>query len=324
MFIHKTNVRIEKLTKFALMTNKALYQKFLHQLKNIYSVNETDIITGWIFEKFACLKKKDILIYPDQHLPDETVLNLHIVLNKLLQHIPVQQILGEAWFYKMRFEINEHVLIPRPETEELVEMVIKEAKRHKGTKAEGQGGHEQIRSEAADHTSNIIHILDIGSGSGCIPVVVKKHVSVAVTTSIDISEEAIKIAKKNAISNDVDVQFLQIDFLNENKWEELLTYDIIVSNPPYIPIKEKEKLDKNVVDFEPHLALFVPDHSPLIFYEKIALFAKTHLNEAGKIFVETHEDYAKQTATVFSAAFANVNIVKDIFGKERFVIACKE
>ncbi len=296
------------------MTIKEFYHLFQKELQTIYSGNETATITDWVFEKIIQLKKSDIIVNPNRIISADESTQLNIALKSLLQNKPVQQVLGEAWFYKMKFIINEHVLIPRPETEELVELV-----------KEFVGGWKlDVVRESNDFqlpTSNFQLLLDIGTGSGCIPIALKKQLPNSLISSIDISPEAIKIAIENAKLNEVNVEFLLLDFLNENEWKKLPSYDIIVSNPPYIPESEKEKLDKNVVDFEPHLALFVPDHSPLLFYEKIANFGKTNLKKNGKIFVETHEDFAKQTAEVFSSVYKNVEIVKDIFGKERFVIA---
>jgi release factor glutamine methyltransferase len=296
------------------MTFKKQYLHFLQKLQTIYSPNEANIITDWVFERFAKLKRSDIITSPDKELGSETVKQLINALSELLKHKPIQQVTGEAYFYKMKFIVNENVLIPRPETEELVELVIKEAQRHKGKEIEYP---EYLQPP----TSDFLHILDIGTGSGCIPVTLKKHLPDAVITSIDISAKALQIAGENAKNHAVDVLFLKMDFLNENEWGKFPLFDLIISNPPYIPISEKDKLDKNVVDYEPHTALFVQDNSPLIFYEKIASFGKTNLKENGRIFVETHEDFAEQTAVIFSSHYNSVEIKKDIFGRERFVIA---
>ena len=163
--------------------------------------------------------------------------------------------------------------------------------------------------------------MDIGTGSGCIAIAVKKNIPAAMITAIDVSEGALLVAKENATTQQTDIGFLQVDFLDEAQWNTLPKFDIIISNPPYIPINEKEKLDINVTAFEPHQALFVPDNSPLLFYEKIATFGKTHLSRGGKIFMETHEDYAKETASLFKQHYKEVTIQKDIFDKERMVIA---
>jgi release factor glutamine methyltransferase len=193
------------------------------------------------------------------------------------------------------------VLIPRPETEELVEWIIEDRKKEK---------HE-----------NQLSIADIGTGSGCIAIALKKKLSAAHITAIDVSKEALTTAKENAIDNDAKIDFIQLDFLDESSWKGLQQFDIIVSNPPYIPVNEKEKLDKNVTLFEPHTALFVPDHSPLLFYEKIALFAKKHLKKDGKIYAETHEEFANATAHIFSKQFQEVKLKQDLLGKNRMIKA---
>ena len=206
--------------------------------------------------------------------------------------------MGEAWFYRMKLKVNEHVLIPRPETEELVEQLITDRK-----------------SKLTDPA-----ILDIGTGSGCIPVAIKKNLPAAKVTSIDISKDALALAIENAALYNTHISFLQMDFLDESTWPSLPIFDIIISNPPYIPINEKEKLAKHVSDFEPHLALFVPNDSSLIFYEKIAAFGRDHLMPGGKIYLETHEDHAMETAALFLRNYPTVMIKKDMYGKERMIL----
>jgi release factor glutamine methyltransferase len=283
---------------FARMIIKEQYRFFLEQLQVIYSLNEATVITDWVFESLAGIKRFDILKNPGQVLSDTNAAKLNNALASLLQHKPVQYVLGETWFYKMKLKVNEHVLIPRPETEELVELVLNEAA----------------------HAEKAPSIIDIGTGSGCIAIAIKKNIPAANVKAIDVSEQALLIAKENAANQHTNIQFLTVDFLEELQWKNLPAFDIIISNPPYIPANEKEKLDTNVTAFEPHQALFVPDNAPLLFYEKIAAFGKTHLNPGGKIFMETHEDYAKETAGLFSAFYSEAAIKKDIFGKERMVV----
>jgi release factor glutamine methyltransferase len=283
---------------FALMMLKDLYRNFLVQLQKIYSLSEATAITDWVFEKIASLKRSDILKNPEKIISpaaDELIQN---TLQELLLQKPIQYVLGEAWFYRMKFKVNKHVLIPRPETEELVEQLIKDRK-----------------SKLTDPA-----ILDIGTGSGCIPIAIKKNLPASKLTAIDVSKDALALAKENATLHNAHIQFTELDFLDETNWQALGMFDIIISNPPYIPINEKEKLDKNVTAFEPHLALFVPDKSPLIFYEKIAVFGRDHLLPNGKIYLETHEDYAKETAALFHNNYQTVMIKKDMYGKERMII----
>jgi release factor glutamine methyltransferase len=279
------------------MMIKDLYRNFLVALQKIYSLSEATAITDWVFEKMASLKRTDILKNPDKLITPVASKLIQKTLQELLLHKPVQYVLGEAWFYRMKFKVNEHVLIPRPETEELVEQLIKDRK-----------------SKLTDPA-----ILDIGTGSGCIPIAIKKSLPASKVTGIEVSTNALEVAKENAALHNAHIHFLHMDFLDESAWPSLPLFDIIISNPPYIPIHEKEKLGKNVTDFEPHLALFVPDKSPLLFYEKIAAFGRRHLLPNGKIYLETHEDHAKETAALFLNQYQTVMINKDLYGKERMI-----
>ena len=283
---------------FALMMIKDLYRNFLVQLQKIYSLSEATAITDWVFEKMASLKRSDILKNPEKIITPAADKLIQKTLQELLLHKPVQYVLGEAWFYRMKFKVNEHVLIPRPETEELVEQLIKDRK-----------------SKLTDPA-----ILDIGTGSGCIPIAIKKKLPASKVTGIDVSSDALTLANENAALHNAHISFIGLDFLDESTWPSLPLFDIIISNPPYIPINEKAELGKNVADFEPHLALFVPDDSPLIFYEKIAAFGRDHLLPNGKIYLEAHEDYAKETAALFGSHYQTVMIKKDMYGKERMII----
>lgn len=282
---------------FALMTIKELYRNFLLQLQKIYPLGEATTITNWVFEKAVSLKRTDILKDPGKIITPVADASIQNILNQLLQHKPVQYVLGEAWFYHMKLKVNEHVLIPRPETEELVEQLIKDRK-----------------SKLTDPK-----ILDIGTGSGCIPVAINKNLPASLVTAIDISEKAIALAAENAVLHNAHINFKQMDFLNEKNWETLPLFDIIISNPPYIPLNEKDKLGKNVSLYEPHIALFVPNRSPLIFYEKIAAFGTSNLRPSGKIYLETHEDYAEKVAALFRKDYESVTVKKDMQGKERMV-----
>jgi release factor glutamine methyltransferase len=279
------------------MMIKDLYRNFLVALQKIYSLGEATAITDWVFDKMASLKRTDILKNPDKLITPVASKLIQKTLQELLLHKPVQYVLGEAWFYRMKFKVNEHVLIPRPETEELVEQLIKDRK-----------------SKLTDPA-----ILDIGTGSGCIPIAIKKSLPASKVTGIEVSTNALEVAKENAALHNAHIHFLHMDFLDESAWPSLPLFDIIISNPPYIPIHEKEKLGKNVTDFEPHLALFVPDKSPLLFYEKIAAFGRRHLLPNGKIYLETHEDHAKETAALFLNQYQTVMIKKDLYGKERMI-----
>lgn len=287
------------------MTTAEIYNDFKNKLKTIYDDREADNISDWVFENVTGLKKWERRENRNKEINETEFEKLKNYLEELLKHRPVQYILNEAWFYKMKFYVNEHVLIPRPETEELVEWIINDTKFERA------------------NNSKRTNIIDIGTGSGCIPVSLKKELPESNVTAIDLSEKALLVAKKNAVQLDAAVDFFQIDFLKKEEWETLSEYDIIVSNPPYIPINEKEILAKNVTDFEPEIALFVANNDPFIFYKNISKFAKSHLIENGKIYVEVHEEYASEVKNLFENAGFISEIKKDIYGKERMVKALK-
>ncbi len=281
------------------MTSKEIYRNFLIELQSVYDLNEATVITDWVFENIANIKKADLIKNPLQLVPSSIAKKLTEKREELVQNKPVQYVMGNTTFYNMQFKVNDKVLIPRPETEEMTNLII----------TSHQFEYKQL------------NVLDIGTGSGCIAIAVKKHLPSSKVIALDISEGALDIARANAISNKTNIQCTLFDFLDEGRWPELMLFDIIISNPPYIPINEKAKLDKNVVDYEPHNALFVPDNKPLLFYEKIAKFGRDHLNYNGKIYMETHENYAQEVAALFSETYQQVLVKKDLFGKERIVVA---
>lgn len=240
--------------------------------------------------------KKDLLTDPLHKISESASTQLNIALEKLLVHVPVQHILGQVEFCGLPFNVSELALIPRPETEELTLKIIDSISEH-GKPA----------------------VLDIGTGTGCIPISFKKHRPLSKITSVDKSPEALSLAKKNAEINKTEINFLEKDFLNETKWNSLGIFDIIISNPPYIPLSDLKKMDKNVADHEPHLALFVPDDIPLLFYEKIEKFAQTHLNVNGTVWLEIYADLAKETRALFNPQIYDSVLMEDIFGKNRFL-----
>ena len=283
---------------FVLMTINEQYRSFLAELKHIYPVSEAANISSMVFENITGLTRSDVIKDPKRVLNETISGQLHDSLQRLKKHEPVQYVIGEAWFYKMKFKVSPTVLIPRPETEELVDEVI--------TYLKG-------KPDAS--------ILDIGTGSGCIAISIKKNLVDMNVTAIDISEAALAIAKENAAIQQTDINFSEINFLDESTWPSLKSFDVIVSNPPYIPEAEKQLLDKNVTEFEPHLALFTKDDNPLIFYKQIAAFGRTHLKKDGKIFMEIHEDLAERTVALFDDDHYSSIIKKDFYEKQRMVIA---
>ena len=280
------------------MTLEKSYKNFVERLKSIYEEREAENIADWVFESEE-IKRLDRITNKQKQLDNLAKERINNKLEHLLEHKPVQYVLKEAWFYKMKLFVNEHVLIPRPETEELVEWIVTE-----------------FRAQQSE-----FRILDIGTGSGCIAIALKKELPKAEVYAIDVSEDALAVANKNATDLNTEINFRQIDFLNELNWESFPSFDVLISNPPYIPLREKTKLDKNVAQHEPHLALFVEDNDPFIFYRKIAAFAGEHLNINGKIFAEVHEDYSKEVEEIFIAKNFKTEIRKDIYGRERMIKA---
>ncbi len=280
------------------MISKELYRNYLLQLQDLYSLQEATVITDWVFESIAQISRADLIKNPGLNLSENSKAQLQSAFQQLMQHRPVQYVLGLAWFYRLAFKVNEQVLIPRPETEELVNLVI--------------GLRKSLLTDPA--------ILDIGTGSGCIPIALKKHMPAARVSSIDISKHALSLATENAHTHNTDIHFIEMDFLDESKWGTLPDFDIIVSNPPYIPESEKQLIAPNVLAYEPHAALFVPDNDPLLFYKKIAAFAQTHLKPNGSICMEIHENFSDAVAELFKQSYPQVVIKQDGYGKNRMIL----
>lgn len=281
-----------------MLVEKA-YQSLATQLQTIYETSEALTIANWVIEHISGLKKIDRLVNKQVELNLLQTEKLNNITKQLLQHKPIQYILNECWFAGMKFYVDENVLIPRPETEELINWVVEEYKAN----------------------TTAVSILDIGTGSGCIPISIKKFLPALTVYAIDVSTEALTVAKKNATLQNTHIHFKQLNFLDETNWNELPKFDIIVSNPPYIAIEEKNTIQKNVIDYEPHVALFASDTNPLIFYEKIAAFATTHLNNNGKIFVEINEVYGKEVISIFEQHAFKCELKKDLQGKNRMMKA---
>lgn len=293
------------------MTSREYYRHFLLKLQEVYALPEATVITDMVFEELAGIKRSDLIRDPAMHMPGKTQEALDLALDELITHKPVQYVLGTCWFHHLKFRVTDAVLIPRPETEELVQEVIERFKNKV----------YRVNQAGYTNTKGRISILDIGTGSGCIPVTIKKNIPGAEITAIDISAEALALARENANTHHAGIEFIEMDFLDEQNWDRLPFFDVIISNPPYIPVGEKAKLDRNVAAFEPHTALFVPDDNPLLFYEKIARFGKTHLAEKGTIILETHADYAHDAAALLKTYFTGVEVKKDIQGRDRMIIA---
>ena len=279
-------------------------QQFLKDLqtslKGEYSESEIHVLGMLILEKLTGFSRIWLLIHKELKLNDEHNIIASQYLERLKNHEPIQYIFGETEFYGLKFKVNPSVLIPRPETEELVEWV------------------KPPHPPKGGFLSGTPTLLDVGTGSGCIAVALKKKFPSANVSAMDISPEALALAKENAALNEVNIEFIQDDILHpaatDRKW------DVIVSNPPYIPASEQRYLHKNVTDFEPHLALFVQDNDPLIFYRKIAEFALSHLTAGGRLYVEIHQSLGRQCCQLLeSMGFQSVELRKDLSGNDRMI-----
>ncbi|RUT73512.1 peptide chain release factor N(5)-glutamine methyltransferase [Ancylomarina longa] len=267
------------------------------ELQNTYSLREIESISYILLEHILKYSRIEIHIRKQEIIEQNLIEEIHACVKELKDHKPIQYVLGETEFYDLRFKVNRHTLIPRPETEELVHAIVTENK--------------------ADN----LNVMDIGTGSGCIPISLAKNLNQANVFTTDISTEAIVVAKENAQINDAVVTFYHRDILNwkDFEWEN---FDIIVSNPPYVKESEKAKMENNVLEYEPHLALFVTDHDPLIFYRTIADFALVHLNKGGKLYFEINESLGKEmTALLHAKGFSSILVRKDINGRNRMMTA---
>ena len=282
---------------FALMTMQEATYYLLNKIRSICSEGEASQITDWVMEHLTGSKKAERMIYKNETITDKEETQLRQYTERLLEHEPVQYVLSEAWFCGFRFYVDKTVLIPRPETEELVEWIISNCK----------------------FPVDELKILDIGSGSGCIPISLKRRIRKAEVWGCDISEEALAVARKNADTLGTDVNFVLLDFLNEEQRNQLPSFDIIVSNPPYVPAKDKQAMQQNVLNYEPHTALFVPDNDPLVFYNAMAEFGKTHLNRSGSIYCEIHEDLGEPVTKLFHSHGYTSELKKDMQQKDRMI-----
>jgi release factor glutamine methyltransferase len=282
---------------------------FISELTSIYDEVEAESFFYLSLEKLHNLKRIDLALQPNFELTESEVDNWNNILDDLKSQKPIQYILGETEFYGLPFLVNENVLIPRPETEELVQLIIVES--------------QKIKKET-------IRILDIGTGSGCIAVSLAKNLPNAQVFAIDVSEKVLKVAKKNAEINQVSISFIEANILETNNLTQLSTnnqqptteFDIIVSNPPYVRYLEKEEIKKNVLDYEPHLALFVEDNDALLFYRKIAQLSKTSLTQNGKLYFEINQYLGKETVELLEELeYENIKLLKDIYGNDRMIVS---
>ena len=289
------------------------YRNYFNEtLKTIYPITEIDSFFFLLLEEYLGFRRVDIVLKSDFKITQETLNLLQSATKQLEQEVPLQYIIGKTEFYGLPFVVNKHVLIPRPETEELVAWVVSESSRFKTFNT----------STKQTTETKQLKILDIGTGSGCIPISLKKQLPFAKISAIDISKEALSVAKKNAVLNNVDIHFILQDILKTVALDQ--HYDIIISNPPYVRELEKKELKNNVLKNEPHVALFVENDNPLIFYAKIAELAKNYLNKNGLLFFEINQYLGTETIDLVNKkGLKNIQLKKDMFGNDRIIVASK-
>ena len=295
------------------MLLKTYKTTFLKELSSLYDQHEIESFFYIILAKLHGLKRIDLALNPDSVMDGIHLKQWKNIVSDLKNQKPIQYILGETAFYGLPFLVNENTLIPRPETEELVELIINEA---------GSGQWEAEK----------VSILDIGTGSGCIAISLAKNIPSAEVFAIDVSEKALATANKNAALNEVTIHFRKVDILNCENLADLATrnsqlathFNIIVSNPPYVRNLEKAEINPNVLEYEPHLALFVDDMDALLFYRKIAELAKKSLTPNGKLYFEINQYLGKETVQLLEDyGFKNVQLFKDIYGNDRMIASTR-
>lgn len=271
---------------------------FIQKLSAIYDIGEAESFFYLILEEKQKLKRIDLALNPDLTFSNDEIQLWNSILGQLKKEIPIQYLLGKTSFYGLDFEVNSTVLIPRPETEELVEWII--------------------QSQKSEMEVENLKILDIGTGSGCIAISLAKNIPKATVFAIDVSEKALATAQKNAEINEVNVIFFEKNILEINDLEQ--QFDVIVSNPPYVRELEKQEIKKNVLDNEPHLALFVDDNDALVFYRKIAELAQKNLSPNGQLFFEINQYLGKEMINLLEKMnFKNIELRKDIYGNDRMI-----
>lgn len=287
------------------MVLKELQNIFHKELDAIYGRDEVDSFFYLLIEDYLDLKRLTLVLQPEYSITKEEEQPLFEALSKLKLEQPIQYILGKTEFFGLSLKVNEHTLIPRPETEELVAWILK----------------------AVSIKSQPLKILDIGTGSGCIAIALAKNLPNARVFAWDVSEGALKVAEENSRSNDVEITFIHADILNKPSWKLILKdqkFDIIVSNPPYVRELEKTEIKNNVLKHEPELALFVSNHNPLIFYKSIADFAMQKLQNGGHLYFEINQYLGKDTVVMLQDfPLKSIELKKDFSGNDRMVKAIK-
>lgn len=278
-----------------------ILDEFRAKLAANYEPTEIMQFAYLLFEEWMGWTKAEVHLNSRKILKGEEAVRFFDALSLLHENQPVQYIIGAIHFLDTKIKVRKGVLIPRPETEELVAMILRDSR------------HRQYET---------LSLLDIGTGSGCIAVAIKKHMAGMDVSALDISQAALNIAEENSILNQSHVTFILADILDRQGWKDFPGYSVIVSNPPYIPESERSSLHPNVVEYEPHEALFVADQDPLCFYKAIAGFAYLHLIRPGSLYLEINERYGKQIRELLlSAGFDKAEVLKDVHEKDRFIVA---
>jgi len=302
-----------------MKTIKDVFNAFKQGLLNVYDAHETEALTLLVLNEITGSSKARLKAFPEEELQPGQAEKINSILVRLQTGEPVQYILGHTEFYGLTFKVSPAVLIPRPETEELVEWALASV----GSLQRAVSSGEQLPVGGGQWA--VGHILDIGTGSGCIAISLKKNLPEAQVMAMDISSNALVIAKQNADFNDINILFNQTDILNTEKSVlKNVNFDVIISNPPYVTEHDKTPMHHNVMGFEPHTALFVPEDNPLLFYKAIADFAMSNLNPNGLLFLEINENLGKETVELLeSKGFKNIELRKDMSGRDRMIRAAR-
>ena len=280
---------------------KDIRETYLRELMANYTESEASALIDLVISHRLGIKRVDRILNPDLRVSESEMLKVHFDIKELKKQRPIQYIFGEAWFGDFLFKVNEHVLIPRHETEELVAWVADDLKDKSG-----------------------ISILDIGTGSGCIALSLAGKLPSAEISACDISPEALEVAAENATRLQLKVDFFRMDILDKSTWHSVPVFDVIVSNPPYVTISDKKDMQPNVLNYEPPLALFVSDDDPLLYYRDILEFSRNHLNSSGRIYFEINQRFGREIIDLLqSYGFENVEVRKDLSGNDRMAGAIK-
>lgn len=302
------------------MTILEFKKHFKAELSELYTESESAFLCSVFIQKIVGFDSFHQRRFSDQELLIQDEQSLLQVISELKTGKPYQHIIGETEFYGMQFFVNEHVLIPRPETEELLEFAIQKIQETNVMLNTAERNEEFRDSSFLGMTKRTLKILDIGTGSGIIPLVLKKYFPQAEVISIDFSEKALETAKKNADFHQLEINFIHGDYLNFNLKQE---FDVIISNPPYIGIEEESEIADSVKEFEPKMALFSPTSDALIFYRKIAEDAEKHLNNNGLLFLEINQKLGPETLELYSNGFSEALLIKDLSENDRFIFGKK-